>query len=775
MSARAIRRHRERELARRSRRRARTTLATGAALGATALFAPAADAATITVTSLADDGGGADKTLREAVVEANASPADDTIVFESGLSGEITLTGGPLEVDLVATGPYASGGLTIDGPGAGVLSISGDANDNDVADSGDSRIIESDGSYIEGYDTLAISDVTLTEGYAEKSYIPPQYYCTNYYYNPYTYDYYCIAGYFTDPKYNGRDGGAIDHSGGDLILTGVVLTDNLATDDGGAMAVSGDALTLTDTVVEANVAYDGGGGLRAFAGDVTITDSEISDNVTTGYYVYYGEFESTFANGASVNASGGFSMTNTTLTGNSSTSPEGSYSGALDVYTYAGSDASISGSTIGGNHDAGGLRLDPGTGHGSIVRTNVVGNDSNRGPGGLHVWDTDISLSRIENNVSTGYAVGGVRSSGGSTISQTTIAGNVGRIGGLETADRDDAPAVDPAAGVRLVNSTVSGNSATETPGGGGHGGGILAQGENGIQVRNSTIVGNSADVAGGGIYSYAPEDVHYTSPYGSYDYTYINREISSSIVANNTAAGAPNDLATGGDQGDTVGFDIDFSLIETPGSATLAPASVDSIFGVDPQLGPLQNNGGVNRTHLPAGDSPVIDQGKANGLTVDQRNADRTVDLSPANAADGTDIGAVEATVGPDEGVDGDVDVDKSQKLKKKLKLKIDVACEEACTASSDGTVSVGGGGKGRILFKAKKHKLKEDSANLAAGESETLVLKLDGSKKKVKKATKKIKKAIKKGKKVKANVTTVITDGAGNSESQTDKIKIT
>jgi hypothetical protein len=245
--------------------------------------------------------------------------------------------------------------------------------------------------------------------------------------------------------------------------------------------------------------------------------------------------------------------------------------------------------------------------------------------------------------------------------------------------------------------------------------------------------------------------------------------------VANNTAAGAPNDLATGGDQGDTVGFDIDFSLIETPGSATLAPASVDSIFGVDPQLGPLQNNGGVNRTHLPAGDSPVIDQGKANGLTVDQRNADRTVDLSPANAADGTDIGAVEATVGPDEGVDGDVDVDKSQKLKKKLKLKIDVACEEACTASSDGTVSVGGGGKGRILFKAKKYKLKEDSADLAAGGSETLVLKLDGSKKKVKKATKKIKKAIKKGKKVKANVTTVITDGAGNSESQTDKIKIT
>jgi uncharacterized repeat protein (TIGR01451 family) len=70
-----------------------------------------------------------------------------------------------------------------------------------------------------------------------------------------------------------------------------------------------------------------------------------------------------------------------------------------------------------------------------------------------------------------------------------------------------------------------------------------------------------------------------------------------------------------------------------------------------DPKLGPLADNGGPTRTHLPAADSPAIDQGLSNTIgplatTTDQRGSPRTIDdLNIANAflGDGTDIGAVE------------------------------------------------------------------------------------------------------------------------------------
>jgi hypothetical protein len=780
MSARTIRRTHERALRRDARRRARLSgraaVATGAAVGAAALFAPAAEAANLTVTSLADDGSGG-LTLREAVEAANLTADDDVVLFQTGLSGEITLTGGQLEVNTDQSGPNEAGNLTISGPAAGQITVSGDGNDNDVSDAGDSRIIHQGFSLDSG--VLSVSGLTLAEGYAGVAYEPGYYICD--YYDYYTG--YCLSGYTTPGYTVGTDGGAISTRNGSLTLSGVVLTDNLATDDAGALAVGGDALTIDDSTIDGNVAYHSAGGVQSSADDVTISGTSISGNATTGFDVSYGGSRSTRNAGAYLDTDGSISITDSSVEDNFSTTPEGSYGSALSIYSYYGeADIGITDTSISNNDDGGGLDADTGRdGTATLLRTTISGNHAANGTAGAIVENATISQSRIENNASLAGGTGGLRVRGASTISQTTIAGNSGSIGGVLTSDFDDAAALDPANVVEIANSTISGNSAHEfTDYGntyGGVGGGVYARGENGVSIRNTTVSGNSAEVEGGGVYSYSDEDYHYSSPYGEEHITYADRRISSSIIANNTAGGAPNDLATGGAQGDTVGFVAEFSLIETHPGGSLA--AIQSITGVDPQLGPLANNGGPTRTLMPAPTSPAIDQGTANGLALDQRGQNRTVDLGPANAADGTDIGSVEATATsqppPDEEVEGSTTVDNTQKLKKKLKLKIDVACEEACTASSDGTVSVGGGGKGRILFKAKKYKLKEDSANLAAGESETLVLKLDGSKKKVKKATKKIKKAIKKGKKVKANVTTVITDGAGNSESQTDKIKIT
>ena len=118
-----------------------------------ALFGVVAGAATITVDNNGDAGTGC--TLREAVgaIDAGANQngctntgaafgTNDTIIFAAGLNNStITLAG--TEITL-------QNDLTIDGPGPGLLSISGDDN---------SRIF-----YITGTAEVTIQNLTLTNG-----------------------------------------------------------------------------------------------------------------------------------------------------------------------------------------------------------------------------------------------------------------------------------------------------------------------------------------------------------------------------------------------------------------------------------------------------------------------------------------------------------------------------------------------------------------------------------------------------------------------------------
>jgi Ca2+-binding RTX toxin-like protein len=91
----------------------------------------------------------------------------------------------------------------------------------------------------------------------------------------------------------------------------------------------------------------------------------------------------------------------------------------------------------------------------------------------------------------------------------------------------------------------------------------------------------------------------------------------------------------------------VGFSLIENPAGATITETpSGSNLTGVDPQLGPLADNGGPTRTLLPALTSPAVDAGIASSLTADQRGLPRTADLSAVanrTGSDATDIGAVE------------------------------------------------------------------------------------------------------------------------------------
>lgn len=188
-----------------------------------------------------------------------------------------------------------------------------------------------------------------------------------------------------------------------------------------------------------------------------------------------------------------------------------------------------------------------------------------------------------------------------------------------------------PSAGAVIVsNATIAENGA------GADGGGIHSLNPSSlpVEISNSTVAYNAAAGSGGGIFRSAvplPGD-------GTID-------LSSSIVAENQSGGSGPDVA---DETAAAGvFNAGFSLIGDASAASLDSDPVNSNrVGVDPRIRSLENTGGTTPTISPRTDSPALDAGVANGLTLDQRGYERTVGIrhfDPAPGSDRTDIGSVE------------------------------------------------------------------------------------------------------------------------------------
>ena len=201
-------------------------------------------------------------------------------------------------------------------------------------------------------------------------------------------------------------------------------------------------------------------------------------------------------------------------------------------------------------------------------------------------------------------------------VTNSTISNNVNgglRGGGVEISDRLSGLPNNSA--VNFTNTTISGNSA-------GDGGGIHIQITGGPMTVNCnfvTIANNHGSDSGGGISHWVGNSTLH---------------LDNSIIADNTIPTGPThsdpDLA-GSHNGD-------YNLIEQnlPGQAP------HTIVNVDPQLGPLQNNGGPTRTQLPSQASSAVDSipfatnDCGTDITADQRGIVR-----PTNT--GCDRGAAE------------------------------------------------------------------------------------------------------------------------------------
>jgi hypothetical protein len=178
--------------------------------------------------------------------------------------------------------------------------------------------------------------------------------------------------------------------------------------------------------------------------------------------------------------------------------------------------------------------------------------------------------STISGNSASGAGGGIAGGYWGVTIVNSTISGNsAGDSGGGIAASF-----------LTIMNSTISGNSAVNS------GGGIAAGGPIMVTIANSTISGNSA-ASGGGIYKYQG-----------------NLEISDTIL--NAGASGENIFNNGGtvtSRGYNVCSDNGGGYLHGPGDQ----------INTDPLLGPLQDNGGPTLTHLPLPGSPAIDAGDPN------------------------------------------------------------------------------------------------------------------------------------------------------------------
>ena len=232
-----------------------------------------------------------------------------------------------------------------------------------------------------------------------------------------------------------------------------------------------------------------------------------------------------------------------------------------------------------------------------LTNATIAGNTSDLLGGGIeagvdaYVQGTDITI-RDNRAVSFG---GGIFTGGVTTMKRSTLSGNASaKGGGMYSGGGTN----------EWENVTLSGNKSS------GNGGGLYDANDDFTRLANITFYANSA-VQGGAIFV------------ESGDIELTNTILAGSLNSNNCTGAV---VSKGGN-------------LSSDTSCTLAAASDQQ--NANPRLGPLADNGGATRTHLPGAGSPAIDAARGTECPlVDQRGVAR-----PQGSF--CDVGSVE--VGPD------------------------------------------------------------------------------------------------------------------------------
>jgi hypothetical protein len=347
------------------------------------------------------------------------------------------------------------------------------------------------------------------------------------------------------------------------VATPLLTVQNLAFVDG-----------YTTDVPNTTSTREGGGAIFEDGGSLTVIDCTFMNNqcASSGEDVSGGAI-----NGQGI---GTLIVEGSTFTGNS-----GSNGGAIGTQdenvtvvnsTFTGNKATGTGGNPGNGGDGGAMSYD-----GAMVSWTMCGdtfsNNSGVASGGaifrVAYNDEAVNIDRSTfdgNSVdpSTGNAGGLYLEYATITMTRTTISHNSAHFGGGIWIGHN--------AVAKITNDTIADNTATM-------GGGVWFAGGVTGTLLNVTVAGNAGNGMAGG-------DTGVT--------------LENTLVANNTKGSLEGEVSC--DHTHTgAGANMEF-----PGDSSSPCTS--SVLVADPELGPLENNGGVTQTLAPAAGSPAIGKGSA-------------------------------------------------------------------------------------------------------------------------------------------------------------------
>jgi hypothetical protein len=309
-----------------------------------------------------------------------------------------------------------------------------------------------------------------------------------------------------------------------------------------------------------------------------------------------------------------------------------------------GGDVSVRGSLF--SHDRATLGSGGAVYASRMTATGTTFFDSSAGEsGGAITFDATlppgITTSDFESNSAEGHGGGAIYSypeSGATIVIQDcTFTANSGSSGGGVLVEREWAVDDPRSASLLIGRSTFDSNT-------GGTGAGIYVEGIRTALLSNSTFIGNRATEAGGVSLLDVDATVQYVTMTGN-----TAAKTGGGIWARNSKVNISNSILwantapLGADLKDVSKRTILAADLFTSRAAVATKVgwigAKGLILGVDPQLGPLADNGGPTQTMLPAATSPVIGKGAAKVSKppkTDQRGKPRVI-------AGRADIGAVE------------------------------------------------------------------------------------------------------------------------------------
>ena len=272
-----------------------------------------------------------------------------------------------------------------------------------------------------------------------------------------------------------------------------------------------------------------------------------------------------------------------------------SYGGGIQVAS--NTNLNLLSCSINGNSSSLGGAGISSSGNVTINDSIITGNYSEYYYGGGGIQNNSgqltINNSTISKNTSySGAAIYNSSTNSTSTITNSTISENISSLG---------SSIVHSYGQLHIRNSTISNNTGYLS-------GGIKINGSASLNIESSTITANTATRYNGGIY--AGQN------------TTIN--IANSIIAKNgNDADIRNNQAIILSRGNNlIGNNLSVEAIFTPSTNDQTGTATTPL---DPQLGPLQNNGGLTATHALLSGSPAINRGQTTE-TRDQRGYSRNV-----------------------------------------------------------------------------------------------------------------------------------------------------